>query len=260
MEILRLGSEGEPVRRWQFFLIGQGLTVGPADGLFGPMTETATKAFQRRRHVSRDGVVGPKTYAAALGSGFDPGFTDPGGGSQGLDWPPKPIFSPVVSNGRRAELFGAFRYERKTPHEDDIRILDGWEREHIVRVTIPQLRGVKGAPQSGRIWVHTLVQEQTRALFDAWEQAGLSRLLLTWEGSFVPRFQRGSPNALSNHAWGTAFDVNYAWNKLGAIPAPVGARGSVRELVPLANQYGFYWGGHFRRCDGMHFEVARVLG
>jgi len=27
--------------------------------------------------------------------------------------------------------------------------------------------------------------------------------------------------------------------------------------VPLANEHGFYWGGHFRhRPDGMHFEIA----
>ncbi|PYN75607.1 MAG: hypothetical protein DMD96_27450 [Candidatus Rokuibacteriota bacterium] len=28
--------------------------------------------------------------------------------------------------------------------------------------------------------------------------------------------------------------------------------------VPIAQEHGFYWGDHFSRCDGMHFEVARV--
>jgi D-alanyl-D-alanine carboxypeptidase-like protein len=32
----------------------------------------------------------------------------------------------------------------------------------------------------------------------------------------------------------------------------------VRELVPIAAEDGFYWGGHSSRCDGMHFEVAPV--
>jgi hypothetical protein len=91
-----------------------------------------------------------------------------------------------------------------------------------------------------------------------WRIVRLVRLLEQWLP--VPIAHLVDDRLPSNHAWGTAFDVNYGWNKLGAIPAPVGARGSVRELVPLANQYGFYWGGHFRRCDGMHFEVARVLG
>ena len=45
---------------------------------------------------------------------------------------------------------------------------------------------------------------------------------------------------------------------LGTTPALVGRKGSVRELVEIANANGFYWGGHFTRKDGMHFEVAQV--
>jgi D-alanyl-D-alanine carboxypeptidase-like protein len=77
-------------------------------------------------------------------------------------------------------------------------------------------------------------------------------------GSFAPRYVRGSRVTLSSHAWGAAFDVNYAWNRLGTVPALRGEKDSVRELVPIAHAYGFYWGGHFSRCDGMHFEVARL--
>jgi len=39
----------------------------------------------------------------------------------------------------------------------------------------------------------------------------------------------------------------------------VGARGSVRELVQIANGLGFFWGGHFSGTpDGMHFELAQL--
>jgi hypothetical protein len=73
----------------------------------------------------------------------------------------------------------------------------------------------------------------------------------------VPIFIRGNTTTLSNHAFGTAFDINADQNSLGARPALVGQRGSTRELVPLANKWGFYWGGHFgSRPDGMHFEIA----
>ncbi len=261
MQILRRGSEGDEVRRWQTFLLGQGMLDGPVDGIFGPGTEKATRRFQRRARLEVDGTVGPLTLAAALQRQFDAGFSDPQGGTSGSDWPPRPIFAALASNAEREVVFGRFDYERISADRDDIRILGDWQQRNIRRVTIPQLRGVKGAPASGRIALHRLVVEQTRALFDAWEEAGLLRVLLTWEGSFVPRFIRGSSQTLSSHAWGTAFDVNYAWNKLGVLPALRSRKGSVRELVPLANEYGFYWGGHFLgRADGMHFEVARVLG
>jgi D-alanyl-D-alanine carboxypeptidase len=73
-------------------------------------------------------------------------------------------------------------------------------------------------------------------------------------------FIRGRPGELSNHAFGAAFDINFPWNPLGEVPALVGQRGCVRELVPIANRFGFFWGGHFHnRLDGNHFEVAQVM-
>jgi hypothetical protein len=258
MQILRRGSEGDDVRRWQRFLIGQGMLASAADGTFGPVTERATKAFQGRAKIDRDGMVGPMTLAAALQRGFDLGFTDPHGGEDGSDWPPRPDFPPLVANVDRARVFGEFRYEPVGPDTDDIRILDGWQKTNMAPVVLSQLVGVKGAPDAGRIFVHRLVVDQVRGLFQAWEAAGLVDGLLTWEGSFAPRFVRGSRTTVSNHAWGTAFDVNFPWNRLGAVPALRGEKGSVRDLVPIAHELGFYWGGHFSRCDGMHFEVARL--
>jgi peptidoglycan hydrolase-like protein with peptidoglycan-binding domain len=258
MDILRRGSEGEDVRRWQDFLLGQGL-LGLVDGVFGPVTEAATRAFQRRRRLEVDGAVGPLTYAAAFQAGFDVGFTDPLGGTSGTDWPPPPTFAALVSNAERAEIFGRFRFERVTPHRDEVRIRGDWERRNIVTLGVPQLRGVRGTPANGRIRVHRKVRDQVRELFATWEREGLLDLVRTWEGGFAPRFVRGSATTLSNHAWGTAFDINAAWNRRGTVPALRSREGSVRELVPFAHDLGFYWGGHFSRRDGMHFEVARVL-
>ena len=47
-------------------------------------------------------------------------------------------------------------------------------------------------------------------------------------------------------------------NRLGAEPATATEEGCVYDLVPVAHEFGFYWGGHFSRRDGMHFELARV--
>lgn len=91
-----------------------------------------------------------------------------------------------------------------------------------------------------------------------WEKEGLLDRVLSYGGTFVPRFIRGSKTQLSNHTFGSAFDINVPQNMLATMPALVGKKGSVRELVPIANKHGFYWGGHFTRLDGMHFEVAQL--
>lgn len=100
---------------------------------------------------------------------------------------------------------------------------------------------------------------QLQQFFIEIEKEGLLHLVKTYAGAYYPRFVRGSRTVLSNHSYGTAFDINVAWNGLGKTPALVGQTGSVRELVPIANKWGGYWGGHFSRPDGMHFEVARIV-
>ena len=105
----------------------------------------------------------------------------------------------------------------------------------------------------------TALAEQFKALWQAWEDAGLLHHVITWAGMWNPRFIRGSRSVLSNHAFATAWDCNVAWNQLGAEPAAYGKRGSMRELIPIAHEFGAYWGGHFsRRSDGMHLEFAVV--
>jgi D-alanyl-D-alanine dipeptidase len=122
-------------------------------------------------------------------------------------------------------------------------------------LSVPQLVNIKG---SDRVQFHRKAADQLIKLWQNWEDAALLPLVLTWDGSFVPRFIRGSRKTLSNHSFGSAFDINVAWNQLGVVPALAGQKGSVRELVQIANQHGFYWGGHFSRKDGMHFEVAQI--
>lgn len=56
---LRRGSTGPVVREWQYLL---GIV---ADGVFGPITEIATRAWQSRHAIKADGIVGPLTWEAA---------------------------------------------------------------------------------------------------------------------------------------------------------------------------------------------------
>lgn len=252
MQLLKINSSGNDVKNWQLFLIGQNLLNDIADGKFGQKTFDATVKFQKLNNMEPDGKVGNKTIGAAMMLGFPViKETDEGRGSQ--NWPPKPKFSPLVGNSERERVFGKFRY--RAIGDGNIQVLDNWERENIVTVSIPQLKSL-GFPN---VRFHKLGASQLKKLWSDWEKANLLHLVLTYSGSYVPRFIRGSNSILSNHAFGSAFDINYEWNQLAAMPALAGRKGSVRELVPIAHENGFYWGGHFTRLDGMHFEIAKIL-
>jgi len=263
LQILRKGSKGEVVVRWQNFLIGEHLLRGQADGDFGPITEQATKAFQRSQRLTADGIVGPRTFGAAMMVGFDPGIED------SIEPDSNPVLVGTsridpVTTSHRIQMFGEFPFEPDPTDQNPerIRILNDWERENIKTIMIPQLKGIPvfGRPSSGKMRFHRKVEDQLKSLWEAWEDAGVVDRVLTYEGSFNARFIRGSRSTLSNHAFGSAFDINAKWNKLGRIPALAGEEGSVRELVSIANEHGFFWGGHFNnRPDGMHFEVANLL-
>jgi hypothetical protein len=156
-------------------------------------------------------------------------------------------------------VFGTFAF-KSTPvkaNPEAITITDGWDKKNIVTVKIPQLKNLSW---SENVSCHKLISDQLRSLFNEWEKEGNIDKILTYGGLWVPRYIRGSRTTLSNHSWGTAFDINVQWNMLGSRPALKGEKGSVRELVQTANKHGFYWGGHFKsRPDGMHFEAYKVM-
>ena len=258
MRVLRKGMTGDDVERWQFFLVGQNHQL-EVDGNFGGDTFDATSAFQTENHLDVDGAVGPDTLGRAMSLGFDPLEDAAAPANSGAAFPPRPNFNPLISTADRQKVFGKFDFvAAPVPRNpENIRILGTWEQDNIVRVQLPQLVGVQGAPHNGGARFHKKAADQLVALWKAWEDAGFLDRILTWDGSFVPRFIRGNRTVLSNHAFGTAFDINAALNPRGTRPLLVGKKGSVRELVTIANDQGFYWGGHFgAKPDGMHFEIA----
>lgn len=64
--VLRKGSKGEPVKRWQRALMAAGYDIAPYgdDGDFGKLTHNATVGFQRERGLPGTGVVDDPTWAA----------------------------------------------------------------------------------------------------------------------------------------------------------------------------------------------------
>jgi peptidoglycan hydrolase-like protein with peptidoglycan-binding domain len=68
MPTLRQGSRGTAVTDLQRRLAAAGFSPGTADGIFGSLTANAVRNFQRARGLGVDGVVGPQTWGALLGS------------------------------------------------------------------------------------------------------------------------------------------------------------------------------------------------
>ncbi|WP_435736480.1 peptidoglycan-binding protein [Cellulosimicrobium sp. PMB13] len=62
---VRRGANGHPVQSVQHLLRHRGHDLA-VDGVLGPLTERAVRAFQGSRGLDVDGVVGPATWAALV--------------------------------------------------------------------------------------------------------------------------------------------------------------------------------------------------
>jgi peptidoglycan hydrolase-like protein with peptidoglycan-binding domain len=63
--VVQNGSQGHPIRALQFLLRAHGhnLTV---DGMFGPATEAAVKAFQTSKGMTADGIMSAQTWSTLI--------------------------------------------------------------------------------------------------------------------------------------------------------------------------------------------------
>jgi len=63
--LVRRGDQQHPVKTLQYLLRdrGRNLTV---DGVFGPSTDAAVRAFQQQKGLTVDGIVGPNTWSALI--------------------------------------------------------------------------------------------------------------------------------------------------------------------------------------------------
>jgi len=267
MSFLKPGMKSNEVEQWQYFLIGEEYYMVEASGTFDENTQMATQQFQRMCGLDDDGIVGPATMAKAKEFGYiqeklkngDDVQTEVSNDQSGYNWPAAPDFR-TLSAQKTEELFGHIKFDAL--NNGAIKVLNRWDKKNLKRIYIPQLNkiGQSWGHDKGYILFHKKGEAQMKALWDAWEKEGLLQYVTDWCCSYGPRYIRGSKTRLSNHAYGTAFDINIRANGLGKMPPKVGEKGSVRLLVPLANKFGFFWGGHYRRRkDGMHFELAKLF-
>lgn len=269
------------VQRWQYFLLRNGISQsGSLDGDFGIKTETGTKIFQVQAGIPATGKVNEATLAKAREFGYTILASNYYESRSSTTFPGEPAELTSPSNKTRNAKFGCFTFIQrplnKRPDLEAINIrgncagsLTDWTASNIIEVSIPQLRFARGS--NGKVRCHVLAAGAIINLFESWEKADLLHLVMSYEGCFVPRYKRNqAPSgtqghgekkssdvaALSNHSFGSAFDINFLDNQLSKTPAVCGRRGSVRELAEIANTNGFFWGGHFSNLDGMHFEMS----
>ena len=233
--------------------------------------------------LTAHGRVGAKTLQAAASKGYRilPANYYQLRSSQ--NWPPKPSNLSSPSNAWRNKKFTCFEFLQKPRpprHDKEAIIIKGscngqssdWEDDFVVNYFDDRFQFASG--YRGYFKCHRLAAPKLKALLDEWENESLLHLVLNYAGCFVPRYKRGraphptkghgkrkssQTSALSNHSFGSAIDISTHWNGWKQQPAICGEKGSVRELVEVANKKGFYWGGHYNTTkDGMHFELSKI--
>lgn len=88
------------------------------------------------------------------------------------------------------------------------------------------------------------IESEQREVFDS----------LGYSGMLCTRLVRGSTSSISNHAWGTAIDLNLD-GRLDVVGDHQVQQG-LALIAPIFNRHGWYWGAGFGREDAMHFEVS----
>jgi peptidoglycan hydrolase-like protein with peptidoglycan-binding domain len=105
---MKRGDRGWDVAAMQYILARRGYPPGAIDAVFGPMTDTALRNFQRAFGLSADGLAGPQTISAlrrGRASRGTPGTTTPVSG-------PVRLLRPVP--GPIGDRFGARRKGGRT--------------------------------------------------------------------------------------------------------------------------------------------------
>lgn len=250
MKSISLNSKGFLVEKWQYFLIGRGYNVD-ATGKFDEKTLLSTFVFQKENCLKNDGIVGNQTFQKAMELGF--------------------LLIEPVENFHPDDLLPEVpKFRTSTPYllrhnfgplpiielsEGMIIIDDNWISENIVSI---QIQNLKTDENPKNLCFHKKIKHKIIDLFQAWDNENLLQHIKTINTTFEIRYIRGHNGIISSHAYGIAMDINEKWNPIGHIPKYKNEIGSVRELVPIANELGFYWGGHMKRSEGAHFEFARL--
>lgn len=224
MKTLKRGSKGKEVEQLQGKLKELGYYGGKIDGSFGPLTEAAVKAFQSSKKLKADGIVGLNTWAA-----LDVQVQD----SDVLD------SSTVKPPRNYSEVYATFGDPLKS----------GWSTANLAFCEVPaSLKAFPLVKGKRGFYCHKKLVAAFGNVFKDIDKAGLAKEIYSFDGCFNIRKIRGG-SALSLHSWAIAIDINYKGNELGNQNPQM-----PKSIVAIFAKHKFYWGGLFRRKDGMHFE------
>jgi len=152
------------------------------------------------------------------------------------------------------EFFGDFRYHDHASLDGRILIEGDWVAENIVLADppFPMRTGAGGAVRKLRC--HYAIADQLLGVLAALRDEGLTHLVNTFDGCFVPRHMSWNPaRPLSRHSWGIAVDVN-------ARGFPYGSkRKQDSRLVAAFRRFGFEAGQDWSVPDPMHFEAMQAM-
>jgi hypothetical protein len=222
---LQRNNSGERVKYLQALL---GIT---ADGLYGKKTAAAVAAFQKKNSINADGIVNFQTATALC--------AEKGGEVDNLLYSGliSPMKLPIEISGGKygmCEKFG-------NPW------VSGFKQAYIVGITLPGSIFYSGKPVtfSG----HMFMLQPLMAVAE--EMTNHDLKLQSFDGCWNVRMIRGSSTKWSVHSWAAAIDVDAARNPLGAKPV------LDKKIVEIFEKHGFFWGGRWKRPDGMHFQIVK---
>lgn len=251
----------------QQLLIRRGQKPGAADGICGPRTIGAIKAFQATFLRMPDGLVsanGPTWQRLNGGAGGGAGPLGPIGSGLGplpgaqAPMPPAdgnmttPVPRPAsntfniglkaISNAMMKSLFGM---PRDTFTQQCQPMNNAALKRNVVTEAVGSFKatGLRPAVMS--------LKQVYGDIASSYPQ--LAPRIGT-AGMLCCRLQRRSQTAVSNHSWGTAIDltINGVLDKYGDGKVQVG----LTLIAPIFNRHGWYWGAAFGTEDGMHFEAS----
>lgn len=149
-----------------------------------------------------------------------------------------------ITTSQRDAWFGPLRaIPFPQPNNPEaVLITNDFERNNVITETFPIL---------GTIRIHKAAAPSLQRIMREIEAKGWAHKIKTFDGSYVPRFVRGSSINLSSHAFATSIDINARENGQGMLPTR-----DQEDLAPIFEKHGWYWGKKFSKTDPMHFEYV----